>query len=129
MVKVTDSAGRKPRRSRKASWAMGEHTRREHNGISFVARTSPSHSSRYRIRFQRDRICGVSTTKFEYNGTASAVMVNQPVRLPALPWITYRGQTFSKFLLLAALGFFLLLRVARLLLRARSRDRHSLATR
>ncbi len=43
-------------------------------------------------------------------------MMNQPVRLPALPWVTYRRQTFSKLLLLA-LGFFLLIRVARLLFR------------
>jgi len=43
-------------------------------------------------------------------------MMNQPVPLPALPWVTYRRQTFSKFLLLA-LGFFLLLRIARLLFR------------
>ena len=43
-------------------------------------------------------------------------MMNQPVRLPALPWVTYRRQTFSKLLLLA-LGFSLLVRIARLLFR------------
>src|SRR5512132_4433282 len=47
-------------------------------------------------------------------------MTNQPIRLPAPPWVTYRRHTFSK-LLLPALGFFLLIRLARLLLRARTR--------
>jgi len=39
---------------------------------------------------------------------------------PALPWVTYRRQTFSKLRLLA-LGFLLLLRFARLLFRAGTR--------
>jgi hypothetical protein len=47
-------------------------------------------------------------------------MMNQPIRLPALPWVTYRRQTFSELLLLA-LGFFLLVRLARLLFRAGTR--------
>jgi len=47
-------------------------------------------------------------------------MTNQTVRLPALPWVTYRRQTFSELLLLA-LGFFLLLRIARLLFRTGTR--------
>jgi hypothetical protein len=41
-------------------------------------------------------------------------MMEHPVSLPALPWVAYRRQTFSKLLLLA-LGFFLLVRLARLL--------------
>ena len=48
------------------------------------------------------------------------VMTNQPVRLPALPGVTYGRQTFSKLLLLA-LGFFLLFRVVCLLFRAGTR--------
>jgi hypothetical protein len=47
-------------------------------------------------------------------------MTNQPIRLPALPWVTYRMQTFSELLLLA-LGFFLLVRLARLLFRTGTR--------
>jgi hypothetical protein len=47
-------------------------------------------------------------------------MMNHPVSLPALPWVTYRRQTFSKLLLLA-LGFFLLVRLARLLFRTGTR--------
>ena len=47
-------------------------------------------------------------------------MTNQPVSLPALPWVTYRRQTFSELLLLA-IGFFLLVRLARLLFRTRTR--------
>ena len=47
-------------------------------------------------------------------------MMNHPVGLPALPWITYRRQTLSKLLLLA-LGFSLLVRLARLLFGARPR--------
>ena len=47
-------------------------------------------------------------------------MMNQPVSLPALPWVTYRRQTFSKLLLLA-LGFSLLIRLARLLFRTGTR--------
>jgi len=47
-------------------------------------------------------------------------MANQPVSLPALPWVTYRRQTFSKLLLLA-LGFFLLFRIACLLFRTGTR--------
>jgi len=39
------------------------------------------------------------------------------VRLPALSWVTYWRQTFSKLLLLA-LRFFLLVCIARLLFRA-----------
>src|SRR5215216_5090685 len=46
----------------------------------------------------------------------------QPIWLPALPWVTYWRQTLSKLLLLA-LGFFLLIRLARLLLRATTRRR------
>jgi len=46
-------------------------------------------------------------------------MMNGVVRLPALPWVTHRRQTFSKLLLLA-LGFSLLVRLARLLFRAGS---------
>src|SRR5438034_7419421 len=52
--------------------------------------------------------------------TPSPVMMNQPVSLPALPWVTYRRQTFSKLLLLA-LGFFLLVCLARLLFRTGDR--------
>jgi hypothetical protein len=44
-------------------------------------------------------------------------MMNQPVRLPALPWVTYRRQTFSKIRLLT-LGLSLLVRLACLLFRA-----------
>jgi len=47
-------------------------------------------------------------------------MTNHPVRLPALPWVTYRRQTFSKLLLLA-LGLFLLVRLSRLLFRTGTR--------
>jgi hypothetical protein len=46
--------------------------------------------------------------------------MNRPVSLPALPRVSYRRQTFSELLLLA-LGFFLLVRLARLLFRARTR--------
>ncbi len=44
-------------------------------------------------------------------------MMNHPISLPALPWVSYRRQTFSKLLLLE-LGFSLLIRLARLLFRA-----------
>jgi len=47
-------------------------------------------------------------------------MMNHPARLPALPWVTYRRQTLSKLRLLA-IGFSLLIRLARLLFRARTR--------
>lgn len=47
-------------------------------------------------------------------------MTNQPIRLPSLPWVTYRRQTFSELLLLA-IGFFLLVRLARLLFRTGTR--------
>jgi hypothetical protein len=46
--------------------------------------------------------------------------MKHPVSLPALPWVTYRRQTFSKLLLLA-LGLFLLVRLACLLLRTGTR--------
>ena len=47
-------------------------------------------------------------------------MMNHPARLPALPWVTYRRQTLSKLRLLA-ICFSLLIRLARLLFRARTR--------
>src|SRR5438552_11525802 len=62
---------------------------------------------------------GVSTTKFECL-TPSPVMMNHAVRLPPLPWVTYRRQTFSKLRLLT-LRFFLLVRLARLLFRTGTR--------
>ena len=40
--------------------------------------------------------------------------------LPALTWVTYRRQAFSKLRLLA-IGFFLLVRIARLLFRTGAR--------
>src|SRR5262245_364175 len=61
---------------------------------------------------------GVSMTKFECL-TPSLVMTNYPIRLPALPRISYRRQTFSKLLLLA-LGVFLLFRLSRVLFRTRT---------
>src|SRR5215217_3805573 len=57
--------------------------------------------------------CGVSTTKTECL-TSSPLMIH-PAGLPALPRVSYGRQTFSKLLLLA-LGFFLLVRLSRLLL-------------
>jgi len=47
-------------------------------------------------------------------------MMNHAVRLPPLPWVTYRRQTFSKLRLLT-LRFFLLVRLARLLFRTGTR--------
>jgi hypothetical protein len=47
-------------------------------------------------------------------------MMNQSGRLPALPGIAYRRQTFSKLLLLA-FGFSLLVGIARLLFRTGTR--------
>src|SRR5215475_1614035 len=63
--------------------------------------------------------CGVSTTKLECL-TPSPVVMKQAFRLPALPRVSYRRQTFSKLLLLA-LGLFLLVRLACLLLRTGTR--------
>src|SRR5207248_2386449 len=51
---------------------------------------------------------------------AFPVVTNHAVRLPPLPWVTYRRQTFSKLRLLT-LGFFLLVRLARLLFRTGTR--------
>jgi len=62
--------------------------------------------------------CGVSTTKLECL-TPSPVVMNA-FRLPALPRVSYRRQTFSKLLLLE-LGLFLLVRLACLLLRTGTR--------
>jgi hypothetical protein len=58
-----------------------------------VAITSPNHSSRYRIRFQRDRIAGVSTTKFECL-TASAVMMNNLLAYQPCPGLLTGGKLF-----------------------------------
>ena len=70
-------------------------------------------SSATALRSFNDEI-RMSNAFARYNGS--------PVSLPALPWVSYRRQTFSKLLLLA-LGFSLLISLARLLLRARTRRR------